>query len=614
MEFNNIDLNAYKTFYTVAKAQSFSKASELLFISQPAISVSIKKLEDQLNVKLFKRDNKGIQLTENGKKLYFYVESVLNTLSTAERKLKEDKNLSYGEIRLGVPTHIGIFLINEMIFEFKTLYPGIKFRIENRPTRDMLKMLEKREIDMIIDNAPIDSNLVDMEVTNLIKFDNCFAADKKYAKLATEAIDFITLNKYQLLLPAERTSTRISLEKEVKKEKQDLTLKPIIEVSTTEMMYDLVKKGLGIGYFTKMSVIEDLVNRNLFEIKTKSVLPQTEICLAYLPDFLTNASLQFIKFIKKQITKKKIRSNKELRLITTKKCNYNCAFCHHEGIKCNIEEKLNSDDILSFYQFLNNTYDISSIHLTGGEPFLNNELSNIIKKTKAEKAEITITSNGYNINPNDEIFNQIDKINISIHTLDENMYEEISKVKGSFKKTLNNIIELRKNFPLLKIGINTTLTKFYEHNEEELINLIEFSKSIRADIKIIELFPNSDKENFVNISTIIPTINSKHYNLKKSAFRKEIYENDGHQVILIKCTCSAVSEQKKGDKSKYCYENNDIYLSADGNLHICRNTNDMINIYKEIKNKDYYGLKIKLEEYFESLGKNCIYSKVDNNE
>ena len=77
---NNIDFNSYKTFYVVAKCKSFSKASEELNISQPAVSIAIKKMEDNLDVTLFKRDKKGIELTETGKQLLFYVESIINTL------------------------------------------------------------------------------------------------------------------------------------------------------------------------------------------------------------------------------------------------------------------------------------------------------------------------------------------------------------------------------------------------------------------------------------------------------------------------------------------------------------------------------------------------------
>lgn len=145
---NNIDFNSYKTFYVVAKCKSFSKASEELNISQPAVSIAIKKMEDNLDVTLFKRDKKGIELTETGKQLLFYVESIINTLNTAEKRLKEDKTLTNGEVRIGVPTHIGVFLVSEIIEKFKNIYPGVKFYIESRSTKDMLDMLTKREIDM----------------------------------------------------------------------------------------------------------------------------------------------------------------------------------------------------------------------------------------------------------------------------------------------------------------------------------------------------------------------------------------------------------------------------------------------------------------------------------
>ena len=196
---NNIDFNVYRTFYVVAKYKSFSKASEELCISQPAVSMAIKKMEEQLDILLFKRDKKGIELTEYGKQLLFYVESVINILNTAEKRLKEDKELSNGEVKIGVPTHIGVFLLSEIIEKFKNIYPGVKFYIESRSTKDMLNMLMKREIDMIIDNSPLGQDINGIEMTPLMKFDNCFAANKKYIKLSNEILDFKELNKYQIL-------------------------------------------------------------------------------------------------------------------------------------------------------------------------------------------------------------------------------------------------------------------------------------------------------------------------------------------------------------------------------------------------------------------------------
>lgn len=609
---NNIDFNSYKTFYIVAKCKSFSKASEELNISQPTVSMAIKKMEDTLDIILFKRDKKGIELTESGKQLLFYVESIVNTLNTAEKRLKEDKTLANGEIKIGVPTHIGIFLVSEIIERFKKVYPGVKFYIESRSTKDMLDMLVKREIDMIIDNSPLEQDINGIKIVSLMEFDNCFVANRKYIKLADNIIDFRELNKYQILLPAERTSTRNALEEIIRREDSNLKLSPVIEVSTTEMMYDLVKRGLGIGYFTKSSVINDIMNNNLFEIKTKTELPKTEICLAYIPEFLSSVSSRFIEFMMNEIHKKEIRKKKSLRIIYTQKCKYNCSFCHREGIKSKIEDKLTTNNIISLYKFLNNNYNISNIHLTGGEPFLNDNIFELIEGLKKQGANITITSNGYSLNPNDYIFDLIDKINISIHSLDERDYEKITTVKGSYNTSIDNIKKLKNNYPLLRVEINTTLTKNLIDNPMELEDLIKFAKSIKADLKIIELFPNTDKENFVPIETLEPLLKKMNYKYKGNAFRKNIYDDNENIISLIKCTCSEASLYS--NSGSLCQDNNDIYLSMDGNLHLCRLNNDVVSIYDELGKDNYNELKNKIEEYFNKLGNNCIYDKEKINE
>lgn len=94
-------------------------------------------------------------------------------------------------------------------------------------------------------------------------------------------------------------------------------------------------------------------------------------------------------------------------------------------------------------------------------------------------------------------------------------------------------------------------------------------------------------------------------------FRKLVYEKNSHKISLVKCTCSEASEYS--DSGKMCYENNDIYLSMDGNLNLCRANDKTISINDELKNNDFLGLKMKLENYFELLGKDCIYDEGKKN-
>lgn len=297
----DIDLNMYKTFYAVAKSGSFTKAAEILYISQPAISVAIKKLEDQLDVKLFKRDNKGIKLTEKGEQLLFYVESAFNTLNMAEKRLEDLDGINNEEIRIGCPSHISIFLLSDLIEYFRNNYPGIRFFIVNRSTKEMIKMLENREISMIVDNdAPILNDLKNVIITKLLDVENCFVASEKYKDLSRKKVSFEALNNYELLLPATRTLTRVELEKVVRQSSNELLLKPVIDVSITEVMYDLMKRGLGIGYFPKMFVAKDIKEEKLYEIKTVLSLPKTELCCIYVPEFMNNAEKSFFNYMKKQ--------------------------------------------------------------------------------------------------------------------------------------------------------------------------------------------------------------------------------------------------------------------------------------------------------------------------
>ena len=104
--FDNIDLNLCKCFLVVAKSGSISKAAEILYVSQPAISRNIKLLEESLECKLFNRTAKGVELTADAERLMYYFENAYNTMKTGFKLLKDSNDLLKGQIKIGVPTHI----------------------------------------------------------------------------------------------------------------------------------------------------------------------------------------------------------------------------------------------------------------------------------------------------------------------------------------------------------------------------------------------------------------------------------------------------------------------------------------------------------------------------
>ena len=148
----NIDLELYKVFYVVAKNEHMTKASEELHISQPAISQSIKKLEEQLGGILFLRSNKVMMLTEEGKMFYDYVKGALELINNAENEFTSFKDLSKGKIKIGCSTTLTKLILLDALKEFHSDYPNITISITNDLTSNLIHSLKLGKLDFIIFN------------------------------------------------------------------------------------------------------------------------------------------------------------------------------------------------------------------------------------------------------------------------------------------------------------------------------------------------------------------------------------------------------------------------------------------------------------------------------
>lgn len=598
-----MDLNLYRIFLEVAKTGSISKAASSLFVSQPSISYSIKMLEEELKCKLFNRTAKGTGLTIDGEKLLFYVEGAFNMINAGCKTVKDSENMISGEIRVGVPTHIGIFLLSKYIQKFIEKYPGIKFTIVNRATSEMVDMLEKRNLDFIVDSYPIDSNRKDIVLYKLIEVSNCFVGNEKYKNIVNEGIINIEdIQKYPLLLPPKITSTRKALESKLKDRIDNL--EAIIDVPTTEVMLELVKKGLGIGYFTKESVQKYIDSGRLYEIPVDVELPKTDICIAYVDNFLANAPKKFIEMLNSEIKSASYTKEKSLRLILTQECTYNCSMCHKEGIHSKKENLLTNEDFAYIYEIANKEYGINKVNLTGGDPLLRDDIQDLLIKLKQKNAKITMTTNGYLLDENIEIGNLLNKLNISVHSLNKEKFEELCGKKDSFEKVINNIKMFRAQYPTLNIGINTTIIKGINSDEKEIEELIEMAGLLKVELKFIELYPKNAKE-FVPIHTLEPILKKLGFYIVKSEFRKNIYTNKKQIITLTRCTCSVVCD--KANKKEACKNNNDLYITPDGKISLCRKIEDEIDILVQTKDKNNEELILRLDTALKQMGSSCKY-------
>lgn len=295
----NVDLNLYKTFYIVAKCNNFTKASEELCISQPAVTQAVKKLEAQLNVELFQRSNKGINLTEVGELVYYYAEHLVNLAKSNENLISQIKTSREKVINIGVPTHVGTFYFVNYFKKFNERYPNVKIRIFNKKSDEMLKMLLKRELDIVIDTdvSNVDSEII--KVHKVMDLDGCFVGSRKYKFLSEKGV--ITpdeLIKYPLILPSSTTYNRKMIDYFFGK--KNILLEPLIEANSSSISKEIINHGIGIGWMIKEFVLDDIKSGNLYEIKVDIDNIVTPLSIAYHKKYNSSIVLELIKYFNKK--------------------------------------------------------------------------------------------------------------------------------------------------------------------------------------------------------------------------------------------------------------------------------------------------------------------------
>ena len=176
----NQNLSSYRIFYTVAKTGNISKAAKELYISQPAISKSIQKLEESVECKLFARRSRGVVLTEEGQLLFDHVSGAFETLTLGEEKLKRSIELGVGHLKIGVSNTLCKYLLLPYLKEFIRQKPHITISISCQSTNKTLKLLEDNQIDVGLVGRP--SSLKNMHFDFLSEIEDGFVATKDYIR------------------------------------------------------------------------------------------------------------------------------------------------------------------------------------------------------------------------------------------------------------------------------------------------------------------------------------------------------------------------------------------------------------------------------------------------
>ena len=265
-----INLELYRIFYVVATEKNITKASEVLNISQPAVTKHIKNLEYQIGTPLFIRTKKGVILNEYGEKIYLKVKNALTLLNESEKEISEYKELDKGTIRIGISTSLAKLYLMDYIESFHKIYANIIIDIFTYPTKDLIKMLKNGQIDIIIGKHPNIEDK-DLDYTILGKTKYIFVASPKYCELKDKKVKLKDVKKYPLIFQNHPSNAQTSIEKYFNK--NDVKVEPKMSIGSSNLLLDFVKIGYGIGYATKMYAQDYIDKGKIFEI---DITPDTE--------------------------------------------------------------------------------------------------------------------------------------------------------------------------------------------------------------------------------------------------------------------------------------------------------------------------------------------------
>ena len=293
----NINFELYKVFYYVAKNKNLSKAANELFISQPAVTQAIKKLEEEIGFKLFYRTKSGMNLTKDGEVLYNFLKRPIEALNSGKKHLIDEVNNNSMTIRIGSGTTLIKHTLLPILKSFERDFPNVKFEIIHGITNTLMDMLEKDLLDIVLLSINYE-NKNDKRVLVIEEAQDVFCYRKDSFDFGDKKFKINELNDLPLLLQSDVSTSRKFLDDLASKE--HVILKSRYALASYTLVLDFVREGLGIGFVNYNHVKEDIKKGNLAILKTDFNIPTRKIGLCINKKITDEPVIKkFIEYIKK---------------------------------------------------------------------------------------------------------------------------------------------------------------------------------------------------------------------------------------------------------------------------------------------------------------------------
>ena len=287
-------LSQYRIFYEVARCGNISRAAKELYISQPAISKAIGKLEESLGTRLFLRNSRGVQLTPEGNVLFQHVAAAFDSLSRGEKELKRIHDFHIGQLKIGVSNTLCKYVLLPYLKSFVEKYPHVNITIESQSTAHTLEMLEARKIDIGLVAEPRARR--GLNFTPVMEIHDGFVCTPASMENLTlregPAPDIFKTGNIMLLdrsnMSRKHLDTYLS--------DRDIEVNQLLEVTDMALLIEFARIGLGIACVILDFVSDDLKNGTLIEVPLDAPIPRRIIGFACPPQDQSQTLREFLAF------------------------------------------------------------------------------------------------------------------------------------------------------------------------------------------------------------------------------------------------------------------------------------------------------------------------------
>lgn len=294
----SVKLELYRVFKEVAEAGNITAAAQALFISQSAVSQSIKQLESELHTRLFARNSRGVTLTPDGKMLYEYVRSAMGLLETGEEKLSQSLQLQMGQLTIGASDTVTSQFLLPYLKQFHRQYPGIHIQIISGRSQKVLGLLQSGKVDIAFASTPQDSS--SLKTFSCFQTHSIFVVGADYDCDLDHTYSIRELSQFPLILLERKASSRLYLEKFFLQ--NGIHLNPEIELGARSLLVDLAAIDFGVAGVTEEFVRDELASGRLRKLKTDFTIPPRSVDLCILRDVpQTSAAQRFTAFVEESL-------------------------------------------------------------------------------------------------------------------------------------------------------------------------------------------------------------------------------------------------------------------------------------------------------------------------